>query len=101
MPVGLQSPLHSPKLMDLRRPVAAGWLAATPGWDYRDGAHHSHRCPQLPPTYAGTEISAQNNENLMGERRDRKGMETLFIFSDNEIANFQQSYSGKSFCKLL
>lgn len=50
VPVGLQSPLHSPKLMDLRRPVAAGWLAATPGWENRDCAHHSHRCPQLPPT---------------------------------------------------
>lgn len=34
--------------------------------------------PQLPPTYAQTEITAQNNENLKGERRGRKGMESLF-----------------------
>lgn len=97
MPVGLQSHLNSPKLMDLRRPVAAGWLTATPGWENRDCAHHSHRCPRVPPTYAGTEITAQNNEDLKGETRGRKGMETLFIFCDNEMANFQQSYLGKSF----
>lgn len=79
MPVGLQSHLNSPKLMDLRRPVAAGQQTATPGWENKDCAHHIHRGPQLPPTYAGTEITAQNNENLKEERRGgRKGMESLF-----------------------
>lgn len=53
--------------------------------------------PQLPPTYAGTEITVQNNENLKGEMRGTEGMESLFIFCDHEMANFQQSYPGKSF----
>lgn len=48
VPVGLQSHSNSPKLMDLRRPVAAGWLTAIPGWGNRDCAHHTYRCPQLP-----------------------------------------------------
>lgn len=101
MPVGLQSHLNSPKLMDLRRPVAAGQQIATPGWENKDCAHHIHRGPQLPPTYAGTEITAQNNENLKGERRgEEAGREWRACF-DYEMANFQQSYLGKSFCILL
>lgn len=42
----------------------AGWLPLLPGTT--GTVPHSHRCPQLPPTCAGTEISAQNNEYLKG-----------------------------------
>lgn len=77
-------------------------LADCHSWLGEQGLCPSYlQMPPAPPTYAGTEITAQNNENLKGERRGRKGMESLFIFSDNEIAKFQQSYPGKSFCKLL
>lgn len=92
MPVGLQSHLNSPKLMDLRRPVAAGWLTATPGWENSNCAHHTHRYPQLPPY-----LHWDRDHSLRGQRRGRKGIENLFIFSDNEMANFQQSYHEKSF----
>lgn len=45
----------------------------------------------VPPTYAGTELTAQNNEKLGKGRRGRKGKESLFIFSVYEMANFQHS----------
>lgn len=64
--------LEQPQADGSQEASGSSWPTATPGWESRDCAHHIHRCPQLPPTYVGTEIIAQNNENLKGEKRGRE-----------------------------
>lgn len=55
----------------------------------------------VPPTYAGTELTAQNNENLGRGRRGKKGKDSRFIFSVYEIANFQLLTLENPFVKYL